>query len=190
MNFGMITLNQSIGIEQNCVTWILFVIYIKTKDFFEDIASDVEIWFDTSNYDENDKRLLPIGINKKAIGFFKDELEGKTVKEFCAFGPKIYAYLMDDYSEKETIKRTKKPVIKHKIMLNYKNCLFNGETILKQQQRFKSDDHKVYTEEVNKTALSSKNDKRLQTFDRATTYPYGTNAFKVCKSEMLSIMRK
>ena len=75
-------------------------------------------------------------------------------------------------------------------MLNYKNCLFNGETILKQQQRFKSDDHKVYTEEVNKTALSSKNDKRLQTFDRATTYPYGTNAFKVCKSEILSIMRK
>ena len=43
MNFGMIALNQSIGIEQNCVTWILFVIYIKTKDFFEDIASDVEI---------------------------------------------------------------------------------------------------------------------------------------------------
>ena len=45
----------------------------------------------------------------------------------------------------------------------------------------------MYTEEVNKTALSSNNDKRLQTFDRITTYPYGTNAFKVCESEMLTV---
>ena len=68
---------------------------------------------------------------------------------------------------------------------NYKDCLFNGEVILKSQQRFKSDHHKVYTEEVNKIALSSNDDKRLQTFDRITTYPYETNAFKVCESEML-----
>ena len=72
---------------------------------------------------------------------------------------------------------------------NYKDCLFNGEVILKSQQRFKSDHHKVYTEEVNKIALSSDDDKRLQTFDRVTTYPYGTNAFKVCESEMLSKIR-
>ena len=58
--------------------------------------------------------------------------------------------------------------------------------ILKSQQRFKSDHHKVYTEEVNKTALSSSDDKRLQTFDKITTYPYGTNAFKVCESEILN----
>ena len=47
----------------------------------------------------------------------------------------------------------------------------------------------MYTEEVNKTALSSNDDKRLQTFDRVTTYPYGTNAFKVCESQMLSKIR-
>ena len=70
---------------------------------------------------------------------------------------------------------------------NYKDCLFNGEVILKSQQRFKSDHHKVYTEEVNKIALSSNDDKRLQTFDRITTYPYGTNTFKVCESEMLMV---
>ena len=45
----------------------------------------------------------------------------------------------------------------------------------------------MYTEEVNKIALSSDDDKRLQTFDRVTTYPYGTNAFKVCESEMLMV---
>ena len=66
---------------------------------------------------------------------------------------------------------------------NYKDPLFNNEIILKLQQRFKSDHHNLYTEEVNKIALSSNDDKRLQTFDRVTTYPYGTNAFKVCESE-------
>ena len=69
---------------------------------------------------------------------------------------------------------------------NYKDCLFNDKTILKSQQRFKSDYHDVYTEEINKIALSNDDDKRLQTFDKITTYPYGTNAFKVCECEMLS----
>ena len=63
--------------------------------------------------------------------------------------------------------------------------MFNDEIILKPQQRFKSDHHKVYTEEINEIALSSNDDKTLQTFDKITTYPYGTNAFKVFESEML-----
>ena len=53
------------------------------------------------------------------------------------------------------------------------------------QQWFRSDHHKVYTEEVNKIALSSSDDKRIQTFDKVTTYPYGTNVFNVCENEML-----
>ena len=68
---------------------------------------------------------------------------------------------------------------------NYKDSLFNNKTILWSQKRFKTY-HDVYTEEVNKIALSSNDDKRLQTFDRVRTYPHGTNAFKVCESEMLS----
>ena len=67
----------------------------------------------------------------------------------------------------------------------YKYCLFNDETMLKTQQRFKSDYQNVYTEEINKIALSSNDDKRIQTFDGITTYPYGTNNFKICESEML-----
>ena len=61
---------------------------------------------------------------------------------------------------------------------NYKDCQFNNENILKSQQRFKSDYHNVYTEQINKIALSSNDDKRLQTFDKITTYPCGINAFK------------
>ena len=61
---------------------------------------------------------------------------------------------------------------------------FNDKIILKSQQRFKSDHHIVYTDKVNKIALSSNDDKRLQTSDRIKTYSYETNAFKVCGSEM------
>ena len=70
---------------------------------------------------------------------------------------------------------------------NYKDCLFNNKIIVKSQQIFKSYLHKVYTEEVNKIALSNNDDKRLQAFDRVTTYPYGTFAFKMCESEMLRV---
>ena len=48
-----------------------FAIYINTEDFNEDIAGDVESWFDTFIYDENDERQRRIGKNKKVIGRFK-----------------------------------------------------------------------------------------------------------------------
>ena len=95
---------------------------------------------------------------------------------------------MEDCSEHKKAKGTKKCVIKRKLMLeNYKDSMFNNKIMLKSQQRFKSDYHKVYTEEVNKIALSSNDDKRLQTFNKITTYPYGANAIKVCESEMMII---
>ena len=57
-----------------------FIIHIITDAFYEDIANDVERWLDTSNYDYNDKRPLPISKNKKVIGPFKNELGGKIMK--------------------------------------------------------------------------------------------------------------
>ena len=68
--------------------------------------------------------------------------------------------------------------------------MFNDKIIIRPQQRFRSDHHRVYTEEVNKIALSSNDDKRMQTFDRNTTYPYGTNAFKVFENEMRYVILK
>ena len=167
-----------------------YVVHIITEDVYEDIASDVERWFDISNYDENKtgKKPLPIGMNKKVVGLFKDELGEKIMKEFCALRTKTCAYLMDDDSEKKKAKGTKRCVIKRRFMFkNYKDCLFKDTVILRLQQRFKSDYLEVYTEEVNKIALSSNDNKRLETFDRVTTYSYGANAFKVCESEMLKV---
>ena len=64
------------------------------------------------------------------------------MKEFCGLRAKRYAYLMDDDSEKKKAKGIKKCVIKPRLVFeNYKDSLLNNETILKSQQRFKSDDY-------------------------------------------------
>ena len=87
------------------------------------------------------------------------------------------------------LKEQKKCIIKRKLMFeNYKDSLFNNKIIMWSQLRFNSDHHDVYTEKVNKIALNSNDDKRIQTFDGITTYPYGTNVFKVCESEMLRVL--
>ena len=97
------------------------------------------------------------------------------MKEFYALRAKTYSYLMDDNSEVKKSKRTKRCVIKRETMFeNYTDSLFNNKIILKSLQRLTSNHHKVYTEEVNKITLSSDDDKRLQTFNRVTTYPYGS----------------
>ena len=157
-----------------------FVIYIRTEDFYKDIVNDVEEWFETSNYSKDNNRPLPIGSNKKVISIFKDELGGKIMKEFVGLRAKIYSYLMDDDAEQKKAKGTKKCIIKRILTFkDYKDCLFNNKIILQSQQRFKSDHHNLFTEQINKILRSSSNDKTLQTFDKITTYPYGTNVFKV-----------
>ena len=84
-------------------------------------------------------------------------------------------------------KGIKKCVIKQKLKFNdYKNCLLNNEIILKSQQRFKSEAHNLYTEEINKIALSSDDSERSQTFDRVTSCPYGTSAARISKYKMIN----
>ena len=63
-----------------------FIINIKTEDFYEDIANDVEKRFDTSSYECN--RPLTKRKNKKVIRLKKDELGGKIMTEFAALSPK------------------------------------------------------------------------------------------------------
>ena len=93
---------------------------------------------------------------------------------------------MDDDSEAKKTKGTKKCVIKKVLKFNdYEDCLLNNEIILKSKQRLQSERHDVYTEEANKIALSSNEDKRLQTYDKITSYPYGASAENICKTEIL-----
>ena len=90
---------------------------------------------------------------------------------------------MDDGSNHEKAKGTKKCLIKQKLMFkNYKDRLFNNKTVYKSQKRFKSYYHDVYTEEVNKISLSSNDDEKLQTSNKITTYPYGTKEMIIKQS--------
>ena len=144
-----------------------FVMQIKTNDFYKDIANDVEKSFDTSNYEVNTSepsalahRPLPTGKNKKIIGLMKDEQGGKIITEFFTLRPKTYSFLTDDGKEDKKAKGTKNCIIKKLIKFNdYKKCLLNGEIILNSQKRFISKKHNVYTENINKIALSNNDDK-------------------------------
>ena len=142
-----------------------FIIHIKTEDFYKDIARDINKWYDTSNYDKNDKRPLLIRINKKVIGMFKDELAEGIILKFWAPRAKTYSYLADDYDDDDygknkiinkKAKGTKKCVIKREPKFKYYHDLvFENKIIIRSQLRFKSHHHNVYTEEVNTIAISS-----------------------------------
>ena len=137
-----------------------FIMNIKTNDFYKDVSNDVENWFDTSNYEVN--RPLPTGKYKKVIGLMKDELCGKIITEFVMVRPKTYSFLAYDGKEHKKAKGRKKCIIKKMIKFNdYKKCLLDDEVMLKSQQRFISKKHDVYTENINKIALSSNDDKRI-----------------------------
>ena len=93
-----------------------FIMHIKTKDFYKDIANDIEKkTYDTPNYEVN--RPLPTGKNKNVIGLMKDELGGKIITEFIALRPKTYSYLPDDCKEDKKARGTKACVKKERLKL-------------------------------------------------------------------------
>ena len=130
----------------------------------------------------------------------KDELGGKIRTKFVGLTAKTYSYLIDDGGEDKKAKGTKKCIIKIKLKFeNYKNCLEatqlenkinylenkididsikenhkeflkNNKSILKIQQRFKSERDNVVTEEINKNAPSPNGDKRMQLIESIETY--------------------
>ena len=145
-----------------------FIMSIKAEDIYKDIANDVEKRFDKCD------RPLPTEKNKKVIGLMKDKLGGTVITEMVALRPKTYSYLTDDCKENKKAKGTKKCEIERMIKFDdYKNCLLNGEVILESQQRFISKGHDVYTENINKIALSSNDNKRIVSSDKITSYSYG-----------------
>ena len=147
---------------------------IKTEDFYEDIANDVDARFDTSGYSKTDFRPLPIGLNKKVIGCMKDELGGKIMTEFVALRPKLYSYKKLDGSEDKKCKGIKKCVVKKTLTFeDYKICLFSDFTEYRSQLMFRSAKHEVHTIEVNKVALNRDDDKRISRKDGISTFARG-----------------
>ena len=147
---------------------------IKTENFYEDIANDVEARFDTSGYSKTDFRPLPIGLNKKVIGLMKNELGGKIMTEFVALRPKLYSYKKLDGSEEKKCKGIKKCVAKKTLTFeDYKTCLFSDFTEYRSQLMFRSSKDEVHTIEVNKATLNRDDDKRISRKDGISTFVRG-----------------
>ena len=148
---------------------------IHTEDFYKDITGDVKNKFDTSDYPENHPSGIPTGINKKVLGMMKDEAGGKIIKEFVGLRAKLYSYKM--YEGEEEIKKCKgikKQVVQSSISHeDYKTCLLTGKEQLRKQNILRSYNHEVYTEEVNKVALSALDDKRYILSDGVHTLALG-----------------
>ena len=65
----------------------------------------------------------------------------------------------------------------------HKKLIKGSKSILKTQQGPRIEKHNVFTEEINKIALSSNDDKITQSIDWIETYAYGKNTNLVCKAE-------
>ena len=147
---------------------------IETEDFYKDISGDVKNRFDTSDYPENHPSGIPTGINKKVLGMMKDEAGGKIIKEFVGLRSKLYSFVMDDGEETKKCKGIKKQVVESSIRHeHYKTCLTTGKELLRKQNILRSYNHEVYTEEVNKIALSAQDDKIYILSDGVHTLAWG-----------------
>ena len=144
----------------------------------------------------------------------KDELGCKIITEFVELRAKTYIYLIDDGSEDKKSKRYKKMFHKKTLKFEkYKNCLEatqlenkisyleenkininnlqknyeefirNNKSILKTPQ---SERHNVFTEEINKIALSSNDDKRMQLIDSIKAYAYGRSKDLASEKEVIN----
>ena len=156
-----------------------FLYEIQTEDFYKDISGDVKDRFDTSNYSEGHPSGIPTGINNKVLGMFKDEAAGKVIKEFVGLRAKLYSYKMDEGKENKRCKGIKKAVVEKSIRHeDYKTCLQTGKEQLRKQNIIRSYEHTLYTEEVNKIALSAADDKRYLLKDSYDTLAWGHHKIK------------
>ena len=147
---------------------------IETEDFYKDISEDVKDRFDTSNYPENHPSGIPTGINNKVLGMFKDEAGGERIKEFVGLRAKLYSYKMDEGEENKKCKGIKKAVVERSITHeDYLTCLITGIEQLRRQNIIRSYEHVLYTEEINKIALSAADDKRYLLKDSYDTLAWG-----------------
>ena len=144
--------------------------HIKTKDFYKDINFDIKDKFDTSDYSPNHKSGIPTGLNKKVIGMFKDEVSGKQITHFVGLRPKLYSFKVEGEVDLKKCKGIKKNVVKKSLDFDdYVKCLFSGEKEMRKMNIIRSENHDIYSKEVNKIALSNEDDKRVVLKDKIQT---------------------
>ncbi len=147
---------------------------IETDDVYEDVSDNVSEWFDTSNYDKGHPSGIPTGKNKKVIGFYKDECGGRFITEFVGLRAKCYSFITSDGKAEKKCKGVRKYVVENNMMHeNYKETLFSGIPQYRAMNTIRSRKHEVGSERINKTALSSDDDKRIILEDGIHTLALG-----------------
>ena len=144
--------------------------HIQTDDFYKDISKDVETMFDTSDYPPNHPSGILTGVNKKVIEMFKDEVAGRQITHFVGLRPKLYSFKVEGEKDNKKCKGIKKNIVKKEITFeDYVQCLFSGEKQMRSMKIIRSENHDIYSKEVNKVALSNEDDKRTLTKDKINT---------------------
>ena len=150
---------------------------IITDNIYKDIAEDVESKFDTSEFDKNHPAInefgFKVGVNKKVIGMFKDETGGKQIEEFLGLRSKLYSYKLHEKEHKRCKGVKRSAVAKTITHENYKNCLRTKNEQHRTMNVIRSRGHELYTEQINKVALSANDDKRIILEDGMHTLAYG-----------------
>ena len=143
---------------------------INTDDFYADISTDIKTKFDTSEYPPDHKSGILTGVNKKVIGMFKDEVGGKQITKFVGLRPKLYSFKVEESSTTRKCKGIKKNVVKKQIEFeDYVDCLFSNKKQMRKMNIIRSENHEIYSKEVNKLALSGDDDKREVLEDKVHT---------------------
>ena len=143
---------------------------LKTDDFYADISADIKARFDTSDFPQGHESGILTGVNKKVIGKFKDEVAGRQITHFVGLRPKMYSFKIEESKTNKKCKGIKKNVVKKKIEFeDYVRCLFFSEKQMRTMNIIRSENHDIYSKEVNKLALSSDDDKRILCKDKVNT---------------------
>ena len=139
-----------------------FIYTIKTEDFYNDIRNDIDLQYDTSDYPIDNIFNFPI-LNRKRLGFMKDECNGKIMKEFIGLRSKMYSYKIDDQNDDiKKAKGVKYAALKMLSINDYRDCLLtNKKEILLNMYCFRSKLHVIYTQHIRKVGLSKLDDKRF-----------------------------
>jgi len=152
---------------------------IQTDDVYKDMLQDKHL-YDLSDYDKH--HFLYDTTNKKVLGKMKDEANGTIITEFVGLRSKLYCFQKDakddkngkDFKDVKKAKGVKKRVVKKTLTIaDYRNTLFTGEKLHRPMNLIKSEQHELYTQKVNKIALSSFDDKRYVLGDKITTLAHG-----------------
>ena len=133
---------------------------INTDDFYKDISKDISKKFDTSDYPPSHPSGILTGVNKKVIGMFKDEVAGRQITHFVGLRPKLYSFKVEDEKANKKCKGIKKNIVKKDISFeDYVQCLFSGEKQMRSMKIIKSENHDIYSKEVNKVEDEKANKK-------------------------------